>query len=173
MLETNKVRVNVKLNTINQDLLIVLYNKLLGVANHETADLETKQVSYLLNFDLIPHFFKIFIDYSTYQAQVYPDESPPEIVSIEIGGSTGVNDLQRMFITSESNTNQLLVLTKKVEELEERLNASKVQFFDYQQFHRLPGVIHLICQAINRPDILDNLILEIADDQLFSFSKKH
>lgn len=173
MLTTNKVRAKVLLHTKNQEALSILYVKLLGIANHETTDVENEEVSYLLDFNLIPHFFKVLIDYSTHLVEVFPNEKPPEIVSIEIGGEAGFNDLQQLFTTPETVTEQIVTLTKKVEELEERLNVSKVQFFDYQQYHRIPGVIHLICQAINRQDIVETLISEIADDQLFSFSKKH
>lgn len=173
MLTTGKVQADVRLNTTHQGLLSVLYTKLIGVANHVGTDVETGQTAFLLDFATIPHFFKVMMDYTVYQATDFPDEKAPEIVGIYLGGEETFNQMQELFESPANQTATISDLQKKVNQFEERLDASKVQFFDYQQYHRLPGVIHLICQAINRQDIIETLVAEIADDQLFSFSKKH
>lgn len=171
---SDEVRIKVKLNTISQPLLAILYTKLEGFARHETLDPELQITSYLVGFKEIPHFFQVFVDYVTVKNEKFPVEKHPEIVSVEMGGQTAFNDLNLLFKTPESLVDQVNQLQDQVRILGERLDASKAFFFDYQQFHRIPEVLNSLCRAINRMDILEDFASDLVQTEIIkSFHKKH
>jgi hypothetical protein len=48
--------------------------------------------------------------------------------------------------------------------VEEKLDASKVMFFEHKQYHRLPAVIGAICEAIGKPKLYQDMLNEIETD---------